>query len=154
MLVRVSRLKILQHAISLYHSWQGHIGLANWNVNDDRQTTLSSPTFQNASRKETLIAGGWMNDKEGQLIIVKRPSNRMQQALLPLSRHHKEDNLEEGQWVGWVGYKAAWLAAEAVGTKRSCCVFALYSISRGVERELLLALAAAGGFCGLSPWVL
>ncbi len=90
-------------AIFIYSDWKWHIGLANWNVNNPNnpQTTHCSPaSFQNANPWGTVIAGGVMNDKKGQLIRLERPSKRKQPALPPLSSMTQREDWSTSCLIG------------------------------------------------------
>lgn len=91
-----------------------------------------------------------MNDKRGQLIGLQRPSKRKQLAPPPLS-----SITERKYWKGGWGFTGMldW-QSEQWGGQRSCWASALHSTGRRQQRELPQALAATGGLCGLSSWVL
>lgn len=94
-----------------------------------------------------------MNDKKGQLIVLERPLNRKQLALPPLSSitGWKYWNGAMGGWVGGGCLIGNWSSG---GLEVMLCLCPSQYRQEGTERELPQALAATGGLCGLSSWVL
>lgn len=81
-----------------------------------------------------------MNDKRGQLIG-------------PLKEEAASSAEQGGSTWAEVAGLLDW-QLEQWGGRRSCCASALHSTGRREQRELPQALAATGGLCGLSSWVL
>lgn len=94
-----------------------------------------------------------MNDKKGQLTVLERPLNR-KQLVLPPPSSITEWKYWNGAMGGWVGGLLDW-QLEQWGV-RGHAVPLPFTVQAGGhrERELPQALAATGGLCGLSSWVL